>query len=88
MAGGIWERKTGIFRFGQDLTGRYGNGVCIFRIDELGAESYREEMVGAYRFSQRRGPHTLNFSNGRAVFDWYEERLSPLAGIRRLRARV
>jgi len=42
--------------------------------------------VARIRFDGLKGPHTLNFRGGLAVFDWYRERFSAFAGVRRLAA--
>jgi len=33
-----------------------------------------------------KGPHTLNRAGGKLVFDFYREKITPFAGIHRLRA--
>jgi hypothetical protein len=89
MAGSIHVTANGArFRFGQDLQRNYGDGIVIFRIDAISPTEYRETEVGAVRLTGLRGPHTLNFRDGDVVFDYYTERFSPLAGIRRLRSRA
>jgi hypothetical protein len=88
MGGSIAQRAGKLFRFGQDLRGRYGDGLIAFRIEEISPTSYREARCGEIRFANHRGPHTLNFLGDTALFDYYDERLSPLAGVRRLRQRL
>jgi hypothetical protein len=85
MAGRIVDTGDGLIRFGQDSSGRYGDGLVAFRIEALTRDCYAETRVGALRFAARRGPHTLNFRGDDAVFDWYVERLRLTAGIQRLR---
>lgn len=86
MAGSILRTPDGLFRFGQDWRRGYGDGLVVFRIVELGAEAYSEIELGPAAFASVRGPHTLNWQGGRLLFDFYEERVSPLAGVRRLLA--
>jgi hypothetical protein len=89
MAGSIHVAANGArFRFGQDLRRNYGDGIVIFRVDAISPTEYRETEVGGVRLTGLRGPHTLNFHDGDLVLDYYTERFSPLAGIRRLRARA
>lgn len=87
MAGAIVAAGDRLLRFGQDFSFSYGDGIVTFRVTALDADSYREEEVGSIRCADARGPHTLNFRNGEAVFDWYRNRFAPLAGVRRLAAR-
>lgn len=87
MAGGIVADGDALFRLGQDFSAAYGDGIITFRIAELSPDAYREEEAGHVRCAGASGPHTLNFLDGEAVFDWYRDRFSPLAGIRRLAAR-
>jgi len=88
MAGGLLNSDEGIYRFGQNLTGAYGDGLCVFKVDRLSATDYREELIGTTRFAGLRGPHTINFDDRRIVFDWYKPRFSVLAGVRRIKARL
>jgi hypothetical protein len=85
MGGGIFERSGTIYRSGQDLRLAYGDGLLLFRIEELSRDTYREEPCAALKFSARRGPHTLNIRGNMALFDFYDDRISLLAGLRRLR---
>jgi hypothetical protein len=87
MAGEIVRLAGGHARLGQDDSGGYGDGLIVFRIDELTPERYRETPVRTLRFAGVRGPHTLNFRGGTALFDWYRDGFSLLAGVRRLRGR-
>ena len=88
MAGPIHHWPAGLFRLGQDFGAGYGDGIIAFRIDELTSERYRETEIGARSFDRVRGPHTLDVHEGTLLFDWYEERFSLLAGIRRLMNRI
>jgi hypothetical protein len=88
MAGPIHRWPAGLFRLGQDFRSAYGDGILAFRIEELAAEGYREAETGAASFDGVKGPHTVDFSRGELLFDWYEERASPFAGVRRLLNRL
>jgi hypothetical protein len=85
MAGAVTAYGGALYRFGQDLTRDYGDGLFAFRIEALAPDRYRESATGRLRFEDRKGPHTLNFHGGEAVFDWYRDRFSPFAGLRRLK---
>jgi hypothetical protein len=88
MAGEIVSLDGRLLRLGQDDSGGYGDGLMVFAIEEIGSDRYRETLTKTLRFDDVRGPHTLNFQNGTAVFDWYLDRFSLLAGVRRLRGRI
>lgn len=87
MGGTIVKAGERLVRFGQDLTGDYGNGLFAYEIVVLTATDYQERPLGRIAFEDRKGPHTLNIRPGAIVFDWYLDRASPLAGIRRLAAK-
>jgi hypothetical protein len=87
--GGALVRDGGrLVRIGQDFRFGYGDGLCAFEIVELDPERYAERMIGTLRFDSARGPHTLNARGGQILFDHYRDRFSPLAGYRRLLARL
>jgi hypothetical protein len=85
MAGAVLAAGGALYRFGQDMTRDYGDGLVAFRVDALAPDRYREVEVGRLRFGDRKGPHTLNFHGDEAVFDWYRDRFSPFAGLRRVK---
>jgi hypothetical protein len=85
MGGGIFERDGKLYRSGQDLRVAYGDGLLLFRIEELSPMTYSEEQCASLKFSACRGPHTLNIRGNMALFDFYDDRISLLAGLRRLR---
>jgi hypothetical protein len=87
MGGALFQFGGRLIRFGQDFTGRYGDGLFVLEIDELTPDNYRERTIGKIAFQDRRGPHTINFRDGEILFDWYSERFSLLASVRRLAAR-
>jgi len=87
MGGSLLELDGRLIRFGQDFTGGYGDGLFAFEVESLTAEFYKERLLGRIGFSDRKGPHTLNWNGEGIVFDWYHERLSLLAGLRRLAGR-
>ena len=88
MGGAVIRLADGLLRVGQDLRGSYGDGVVIFRIREISPTTYHEELVGELRFQGVRGPHTLNLRASVVAFDFYRDRFSIFAGLRRIRGRV
>lgn len=88
MGGAIIDHGDRLFRLGQDFSRGYGDGLMVFEIETLTREAYSERLVGRIRFTDRRGPHTLNVRGDQMVFDWYHDRISPFAGFRRLGALV
>ena len=82
------ERDGAIYRFGQDNSGSYGNGIRIMKVTDLSPDAYTEREVGELRFSDAKGPHTVDTRNGKVVLDFYVEKFSLLAGYRRFAAVV
>jgi len=88
MGGAIIETNGRLYRVGQDCRNEYGDGLLLFAITDLSGESYHEELCADLRFTSKRGPHTLNLQNDQMVFDFYQDQLSPFAGVRRMRSRL
>jgi hypothetical protein len=88
MAGEIVRQSDALYRLGQDGSGDYGRGLIVFRIETLSADAYRETRIRTLSFDAVMGPHTLNFRGGEAAFDWYRQRFSLGAGLRRVRGRL
>jgi hypothetical protein len=88
MAGEPVAAGGRLYRLGQDGSRAYGDGILVFEIEAIGPRDYRERPAGTIRFDGLSGPHTLNFRDGQAVFDWYRDRFSPWAGMRRLSGRL
>ena len=84
MAGELLRMGSALYRLGQDFRDNYGDGILVFRIEEIDSNSYCEELAGEASFTSVWGPHTVNFRDGVLLFDWYEERRTPIAGVRRL----
>jgi hypothetical protein len=87
MGGSLFNLGGQLYRTGQDLRGSYGDGITLFRVVRIDRESYCETAERHLRFDHVRGPHTLNFGQGRAAFDYYTDRFHLFAGLRRLRER-
>jgi hypothetical protein len=90
MAGDILLQGGKLYRLGQNFETDYGDGITVFKIERLDKTSYSERPVGGLRFAGVKGPHTFNLSpdGKKIVFDWYSDRYTPMAGIRRLRSRL
>lgn len=88
MAGRILCNEEGIFRFGQNNNRGYGSSIVISEIINLSPDLYDEEVCGSIRINNCLGPHSIDFNKdqGMAVIDYYIDKFSPLAGIRRLKA--
>jgi len=84
MGGSLLRTGGRLIRFGQDFRFGYGDGLLAFEVTQLSPERYEERPLVELRFSDRRGPHTMNVSDDELLFDWYRETFSPLAGLRRL----
>jgi hypothetical protein len=88
MAGELMRMGGQLYRLGQDFRGGYGDGILPFRITQIDEATYQEEPAGEAAFTSVRGPHTLSYRSGTLLFDYYVDRVSPLAGVRRLLNRV
>lgn len=88
MGGRLIHRDGALYRFGQDNSGSYGNGIKIMQVTTLSPDAYEEREVGELRFSDAKGPHTVDARSGKVVLDFYVEKFSLLAGYRRLAAVV
>lgn len=90
MGGNFLSNDEKLYRLGQNFEVDYGDGIAVFEIGMLNTEHYAECQVGGLRFTGVKGPHSFNLSNDhkKVVFDWYSDRYTPMAGIRRLRSRL
>ena len=79
MAGNILIYKNMMLRFGQNNTSKYGDGIVIHKINLLNKYDYQEEIIDSISFENHGGPHTINSLNGDTIFDYYEEKVNPLA---------
>ncbi|WP_444984191.1 glucosamine inositolphosphorylceramide transferase family protein [Halomonas mongoliensis] len=88
MGGRIQVVDGQIYRFGQNNSRGYGDGLTVCEIVSLSPDDYRERIVGSVGFVDACGPHTVDISNGRMVMDFYTDTFSLFAGYRRLSARI
>lgn len=84
MAGNIFIQNNNMYRFGQNNCFGYGEKVTVNKINKLSTLIYEEEIVSEVSFKDTKGPHTINFSENMIVLDFYSEKISILAGYRRL----
>lgn len=87
MAGKVVSHQGCLYRFGQDCSSAYGDGVLLFRIEELDRHSYREVFERELRLCGVKGPHTINFGGDAVLFDWYRDEFHLLSWLTRLRSR-
>lgn len=88
MAGGFLEADGQLCRIGQDNSGSYGNGVVVSRVTMLDRSGYVEQKVMRIDVQGASGPHTLAMDGQQLCFDYYVDRRSIGAGMRRLAAVV
>jgi len=90
MAGAVLSYEDRLYRVGQRFDRDYGNGVSLFEIKVLTEEHYEEAKLGSLMFEGCKGPHSFNLApdGSKIAFDWYLERITPMAGFRRLRSRL
>jgi hypothetical protein len=90
MAGNLLEQGGKFYRLGQNFESDYGDGITVFEIEQLDTANYAEHAIGKLRFTGAKGPHTFNLSpdGTKITFDWYRDRYTPMAGVRRLRSRL
>lgn len=87
MAGAIILERGKLVRLGQDFSDGYGSAITTCEIEQLTPSVYRERKIGRISMASAKGPHTYAARNDKALFDWYEESFSPLAGCRRAMAK-
>jgi hypothetical protein len=88
MAGPIFVRKGKIYRFAQNCSSSYGDGITVNQILILSKTEYQEQLVNELSIANQKGPHTLMISDGKVWLDSYTEKFSPLAGWRRLKSKL
>ena len=86
MAGQLLALGGKLYRLGQDCSQGYGRRIIVFEITALSLTTYEERFARTFEVDGVSGPHTLNLARGTAFFDFYRERFSPLAGVRRLQS--
>lgn len=87
MAGPIFVREGKTFRFAQNCSSSYGDGITVNRILILTKTEYKEQFVNEISIPNQNGPHTLMVSDGKVWIDTYTERFSASAGWRRFKSK-
>jgi len=87
MAGNIIYYKKNIFRFAQNNEGEYGKSLSVIKIKKITPKNYEEENVGSIKIDKYNGPHTINFNqkSNKIVLDFYKNKFSIFAGLRRIK---
>ena len=84
MGGRIILRNGRLYRFGQDNSYGYGDGLSVCEINKLSTTDYEEKVVATLRFKDASGPHTIDLFKDELVFDFYMDKFSLLAWYRRI----
>ncbi len=83
--GRVFKFKNKFYRFGQDCTNEYGNGLILFEINQLTDSNFSECIISSIKFKNNfKGPHNMDFSNNLLTWDFYEEKFNIFAGLRRI----
>mgnify|MGYP001441504466 CR=1 FL=1 len=87
--GRIFVNLGSMYRIAQDLSRRYGDGLCIYKIVTLTPSSFEECFIKSVKFERPVcGPHTFDANDSLICWDYYFESFSLLAGLRRLIAMI
>ena len=82
--GRIFKLKNKIYRFGQNYSGDYGNGLILFEIN-FKKDSYSEIELSRFKFKGLyKGPHTIDFSSNLLTWDFYFDKFNFFAGLKRI----
>lgn len=85
MGGPILHAHGRMYRVGQDGSVGYGQGATISRIEKLTVDDYQEEVVSPFAIKGAFGPHTVLPTEDGYWLDYYTEKTTPMAGIRRMK---
>ena len=90
MAGKIIHHRGRMLRFGQNNSGEYGESISVMQITSLSEKEYNEVKVGEIRVDEFFGPHSIGFNSDMSeiLVDYYSNRFSLLAGVRRIKAKL
>lgn len=84
MGGRVISHNGCLYRFGQNNSYGYGDGISICQITKLSSCDYEEKIVGSLCFSDARGPHTIDVFEDKAVLDFYVDKFNLFAWYRRI----
>jgi len=90
MGGKIINHKGKTLRFGQNNSGEYGESISVMQITALSEKDYKEAEIGKITIEEFRGPHSIGFNSDMSeiLIDYYTNKFSLLAGVRRIKARL
>lgn len=88
MAGPIMDQGGVLYRLGQDNSVGYGQAITVNRIDVISPKHYKEMSRGRITLKGALGPHTILVSQNELWLDFYKEKWTALAGLRRALARL
>ena len=88
MGGPVIQANGRLYRVGQDGSVGYGQGATINRIEKLTPTEFHEVRLSPFRIQGAFGPHTILPTEGGYWLDYYTEKTTPLAGIRRIKGRL
>ena len=83
MGGRILSLNNKIYRFGQNNSYGYGDGIAINEITALSKDSYDELLIGYVSLVDASGPHTIDINKDSIALDYYTDQFSLFAGYRR-----
>ena len=87
--GRIIKFKNKIYRFAQDCSGSYGNGLILFEIKSIDPENYIEKQISIFKLKgSYKGPHNIDFSNQLLVWDYYSEKFNIFAFFNRIKEKL
>lgn len=90
MGGRLIQYKGKTLRFGQNNSNEYGESISVMQIVSLSAKDYKEVEVGKITIDEFIGPHSVDFNSDMSeiLIDYYSNKFSLLAGVRRIKARL
>ena len=62
MGGALVKNLNGLFRFGQNNSGAYGESLTVLKIIKLSPTEYLEKNVGSLCIDDFKGPHSLSIN--------------------------
>ena len=90
MGGKIIIYKGKTLRFGQNNSGEYGESISVMQITALSEQNYKEVEIGKITIDEFSGPHSIGFNSDMSeiLIDYYSNKFSLFAGVRRIKARL
>ncbi len=86
MGGPIVKCGGKLLRFGQNNSKQYGDGLYCCRISRISKSEYVEDKWFRLKVSNgKSGPHTFAVFEDKVIFDFYENKISIFAGLRRIK---